>query len=48
MSHLTWFDISKMNIVIVGCSYIGKSSLCLRYLKNEFKKDIEQTIAVSF
>lgn len=41
-------DISKMNIVIVGCSYIGKSSLCLRYLKNEFKKDIEQTIAVSF
>lgn len=41
-------DISKMNIVIVGCSYIGKSSLCLRYLKNEFKKDMEQTIAVSF
>ena len=35
-------------IVLIGDPGVGKSNICLRYMKNDFKIDTRTTIGVEF
>ena len=35
-------------IVLIGDSGVGKSNICLRFMKNEFREDNRTTIGVEF
>ena len=35
-------------IVLIGDSGVGKSNICLRYMKNDFREDSKTTIGVEF
>ena len=35
-------------IVLIGDPGVGKSNLCLRYMKNKFQQDSHTTIGVEF
>ena len=44
------YHLNKQNykVVLLGDDNVGKTSLCLKLVKNIFKKDVESTIGVNF
>ena len=38
----------QYKIVLIGDPGVGKSNICLRYMKNDFNKDSKTTIGVEF